>query len=163
MKRNLSLSLFIGFFVLSLTAAVAQFTPVELSQREDIEEWLKTGEIVDSEEVGEGVTQPYRLFIKSGEVEISGVWKNPKGMEQGFLEGWQYEIAAYQMDKILGLYMVPPTVERMFDRKKGSLQFWVEGMISDLDRIENGVEIPASRFYQWENGKYLRIFTPISP
>ena len=155
MKRNLSLSLFICFFIFSSTAAVAQFTPTELSQREDIEEWLKTGEIVGSEEIGEGVTKPYRLFLKAGEVEISGAWKNPKGMKRGFLEGWQYEIAAYQMDKLLGLDMVPPTVEKTFNNKKGSLQYWVSGTMSDLDRIEDNVEMPASSIYQWENRKYL--------
>jgi len=155
MKRNLFLGLFICFSVFSIAAAVAQLTPTELSQREDIEEWLKTGEIVGSEEIGEGVTKPYRLFLKAGEVELSGAWKNPKGMLQGFLEGWQYEIAAYQMDKLLGLDMIPPTVERKFDKKKGSLQFWIKGTMSDLDRIENGVQMPASHIYQWENRKYL--------
>lgn len=155
MKRILYLGLFLCFIIFSITAAVAQFTPAELSQREDIEEWLKGGEIVRSEEIGEGVTKPYRLFLKAGEVELSGAWKNPKGMQQGFLEGWRYEIAAYQMDKLLGLNMVPPTVERTFDKKKGSLQFWVTGTMSDLDRIENNVEMPASHIYRWENRKYL--------
>ncbi len=155
MKRILYLGFFLCFFIFSIAAAVAQFTPAELSQREDIEEWLKGGEIVGSEEIGEGVTKPYRLFLKAGEVELSGAWKNPKGMQQGFLEGWQYEIAAYQMDKLLGLNMVPPTVERTFDKKKGSLQFWVTGTMSDLDRIENNVEMPDSHINRWENRKYL--------
>ncbi len=155
MKRILYLGFFLFFIVFSITAAVAQFTPSELSQREDIEEWLKVGEIVRSEEIGEGVTKPYRLFLKAGEVELSGVWKNPKGKQQGFLEGWQYEIAAYQMDKLLVLNMVPPTVEKTFDEKKGSLQFWISGGMSDLDRIENGVQIPESQIHHWENMKYL--------
>ncbi len=155
MKRILYLGLFFCFFIFSTAAAVAQFTPTELSQREDIEEWLKVGEIIGSEEIGEGVTNPYRLFLKAGEIELSGVWKNPRGMQQGFLEGWQYEIVAYEMDKLLGLDMVPPTVERTFDKKKGSLQFWIEGTMSDLDRIENGVQIPALHIDHWENRKYL--------
>ena len=155
MKRILCLGLFICLVVFSLTAAVAQFTSEELSQRDFIEEWLKSGEIIKSEEIGEGVTKPYRLFLKAGEVEISGAWKNPKGMRKGFLEGWQYEIAAYQMDKLLGLDMVPPTVEKIFDKKNGSLQYWVSGTMSDLDRIEDNVELPQSIIYEWENRKYL--------
>ena len=155
MKRIIYLSFIFCFIIFSITAAVAQLTPTELSQREDIEKWLTAGEIIGSEEIGEGVTKPYRLFLKAGEVELSGAWKNPRGMKGGFLEGWQYEIAAYEMDKLLGLDMVPPTVERTFERKKGSLQFWISGTISDLDRQENGVQMPESHIYQWENMKYL--------
>ncbi len=155
MKRIFYLGLSFCFILFSITASVAQLIPTELSQRDDIEEWLKVGEIVRSEEIGEGVTKPYRLYLKAGDVEFSGAWKNPRGMQQGFLEGWQYEIAAYQMDKLLGLDMVPPTVERTFDKKKGSLQFWISGTMSDLDRIENGVQMPESHIYEWENRKYL--------
>ena len=155
MKKIFYLGLFLCFIIFFTTATVAQLTPTELSQREDIEKWLTAGEIVESQEIGEGVTNPYRLFLKAGEVELSGIWKNPKGMRDGFLEGWQYEIAAYQMDKLLGLDMVPPTVERTFKRKKGSLQLWISGMISDEERQEKGVQIPASQIYQWENRIYL--------
>ena len=155
MKRILYLGFFLCFIIFSITAADAQLTQTELSQRDAIEEWLKSGEIIKSEEIGEGVTKPYRLFLKAGEVEISGAWKNPKGMKQGFLEGWQYEIAAYQMNKLLDLDMVPPTVERTFNKKAGSLQYWISGTMSELDRIEDNVEIPESSIYHWENQKYL--------
>jgi len=155
MKRILYLWLFLCLIFFSTTAAAAQLTPMELSQREDIEEWLKVGVIVESEEIPEGVTKPIRLFLKAGEVEISGAWKNPRGLRDGVLEGWQYEIAAYQMDKLLGLDMVPPTVEKTFERKKGSLQFWIEGTISDLDRQDNSMQIPKSHIHEWENRIYL--------
>jgi len=155
MKRILYLGLFLCFIIFSTTAAVAQLTPTELSQRDDIEKWLTEGEIVGSEDIPEGVTKPIRLFLKAGEVELSGAWKNPKGMRDGFLEGWQYEIAAYQMDKLLGVDMVPPTVEKTFERKEGSLQFWITGTMSDEERQEKGLGIPESRIYQWENRIYL--------
>ena len=48
-----------------------------------------------------------------------------------------------------------PTKWITFDNKKGSLQYWVSGTMSDLDRIEDNVEMPASSIYQWENRKYL--------
>ncbi len=155
MKRILYLGFFFCFIILSVTTAVAQLTPTELSQREDIEKWLTEGEIVDSREIGEGVTKPYRLFLKAGEVELSGAWKNPRGMKNGFLEGWQYEIAAYEMDKLLGVDMVPPTVEKTFERKKGSLQFWITGTISDGERQEKRLGMPASHINHWENRNYL--------
>lgn len=155
-RSGVSIFAFLVFIQMSVFASVySQFTQAELSQRDIIEDMLETAEIINFSEIGEGVTRPYRLFLKSGEIEISGVWKNPTGVQQGFLEGWQYEIAAYRMDKLLGLNMIPPTVERQFRGRAGSLQYWVTSEMSDLDRVEEEVGIPKSVITDWENSKYL--------
>lgn len=154
MKRKIFLAILLFLILVQSHMVNGQFTPTELAQREELEEFLKTAEIVRSKEIGEGVTKPWKLDLKMGEVEHSGCWKNPKGIQKGSLEGWQYEIAAYEMDKLLGLNLVPPTVERKFKRKKGSFQFWC-GVTSDLDRMENGIKIPESKLGNWSKQKYL--------
>jgi hypothetical protein len=139
--------IFIAALILFLAqnySIIAQFTPEELEERANLEEFLKTAEIIKSEEIGEGVTKPIRLYLKKENTEASGIWKNPKGIQGGFLEGWQYEIAAYQMDKILELNMIPPTVERKFEGKQGSLQLWVEAEFSLLDIMEEKIPMPSS-------------------
>jgi hypothetical protein len=100
MRRKIILT--IALFILASQGYVVngQFTPAEIAQRQEIEEFLKTAEIVSSADIPEGVTKPTRLFLKKGDVERSGAWKNPKGMQKGHLEGWQYEIAAYEIDKL---------------------------------------------------------------
>ncbi len=133
----------------------AQFTSEEIKQRTQIEMLLKSSDINKAEDIGEGVTKPVHLFLRKDSQHIEGCWKNPKGMQQGFLEGWKYEIAAYELDKLLGLNMVPPTVERIYRGKKGSLQFWLHGGMSDLQRMENGISIPKEYFDRWEKRKYL--------
>lgn len=145
------------FLLLSVIAHPGQFTKEEISQREKYEELLKTAEIVKAQEIGEGVTKPWRLFLKTDEQEISGCWKNPEGIQRGHLEGWQYEIAAYRMDKLLGLEMVPPTVEREFEGKKGSLQLWIESEFSLLDVMENDIPLPDKNpeVTIFNRGKYL--------
>lgn len=135
--------------------AKAQLTPEEQASREKWEEFLKSAEIVGSEDIPEGVTKPIRVFLKKGEVKGSGAWKKVKGVQQGSLEGWQYEIAAYQMDKLLGLKMVPPTVERELKGEKGSLQFWMEFEMSDLERMNQNIEVPSSKLDNWLKMKYL--------
>lgn len=140
--------IFVSIFFLLIAQSYktsAQFTPEELTERAKWEDFLKTAEIIRSGDIGEGVTKPIRLYLKKGEVEGSGAWKNPKGIQKGFLEGWQYEIAAYQMDKLLGLNLIPPTVEREFKGKKGSLQLWVEHQYSLLDIVEQKIPFPTSR------------------
>lgn len=154
--KKISVYLAIVVFVLvTLSSLDAQFTQEELAQRPQIEELLKNAEIVKSTDIGEGVTRPVRLFLKKGDVECSGCWKNPKGMRKGFLEGWQYEIAAYEMDKLLGLNMIPPTVERKFEGKKGSLQYWVTSEMSALEQLEKGISIPNEKLESWSKQKYL--------
>jgi len=71
------------------------------------------------------------------------------------LEGWQYEIAAYEMDKLLGLNMLPPTVERKLNGLRGSLQLWIESQFSDLEMREKGMSIPDAELLQWSKMKYL--------
>jgi len=147
----------IALFILASQGYVVngQFTPAEIAQRQEIEEFLKTAEIASSADIPEGVTKPTRLYLKKGDVERSGAWKNPKGMQKGHLEGWQYEIAAYEMDKLLELNLIPPTVEREFKGKSGSLQFWVESEFSELTVFEKKIGIPRSKFYNKQNMKYL--------
>jgi hypothetical protein len=156
MKR-LNLAVLTTEFMLSILVIHAQFNAEDINNREKIEELLKTADIVNAEEVGEGVTKPWRLFLKKGEEELSGCWKNSKGVKKGYLEGWQYEIAAYQMDKLLELNMIPPTVEREFDGKKGSFQLWIVSEFSLLDVMEQGIPLPDKNPEAtiFRNGKYL--------
>lgn len=140
---------------LTVPMGFSQFTDSEIEQRPFIEKLLLEAQIIRSKDIGEGVTKPQRLYLKTDEFDLSGIWKNPKGMRDGFLEGWKYEIAAYRLDKLLGLNMIPPTVERAYKKRKGSLQYWVTSEMSDLDRMEKGIGIPRSVADHWNKRKYL--------
>jgi hypothetical protein len=135
--------------------AAAQFRPEEIAQREAQEQFLLTADIVGSEPIGEGVTKPYKLFLKKGDVETQAAWKNPHGMMNGYLEGWQYEIAAYRMDKLIGLNMVPPAVEREFKGKQGALVLWAKNKYSLLKLVEEGIRIPPEATDHTEKMKWL--------
>ncbi|HEY7449371.1 MAG TPA: hypothetical protein VH702_14540, partial [Vicinamibacterales bacterium] len=49
--------------------------------------------------------------------------------ESGYLESYQSRIAAYEIDRILELDMVPPTVERVHANKRGAAQLWVDDAV----------------------------------
>jgi hypothetical protein len=142
-------------FHIQIPSLAAQFLSQEIAQRAAIEELLKTAEIVRFKEIGTGVTRPYRLYLEADGIELSGAWKNPDGMKYGFLEGWRFEIAAYEMDKLLGLNMIPPTIEREFQDKRGSLQFWIKSEMSDLERMEKEITIPIAFATRWKFRKYV--------
>lgn len=155
MKRKIILPI-IFFLLLSQSyKSSAQLTSQEIAERPIWEKFLKAADIVSHKDIGEGVTKPKRLFLKSGDKEGSGCWKNPKGMQEGYLEGWQYEIAAYEMDKLLELNMVPATVEKRFNGKKGSLQLWVEDVTNLLKILEQKIQFPKEKIDHYNKTKYL--------
>jgi hypothetical protein len=136
-------------------AARAQFRPEEIAQRPAQEEFLRTAEIVKAEPIGEGVTKPYKLTLRKDGVEMTAAWKNPKGMQLGYLEGWQYEIAAYRLDKLIGLGMIPPAVERDFQGQPGALVCWAKNKYSLLKIMDENIPIPAEARSRVDDMKYL--------
>jgi len=135
--------------------ADGQFTPREISERAAVERFLMDAEIRRTEPVGEGVTKPVRVFLAQGAVEGSAIWKNVTGSPRGFPDEWRYEVAAYRVDKLLGLNMVPPTVPRPLEGKPGSLQLWVVTRRSLLDIMDQKIPIPAGALEATERAKYL--------
>ena len=112
---------------------------------DEIEDILANGEIVDIQDVGQGVTKPQKVTFRHGDIEIAGLFKSEstpidasRRSQQIKLinvsDRWQYEVAAYRLDRMLGLELVPVTVEREIGGVSGSLQFWIDGLVSELDR-----------------------------
>lgn len=155
MKRIAALVALFLAFVVRPGDLRGQFKPDEVARRGEMETFLLTAEIVRSEPVGEGVTKPYRLYLRKGDVEGRAFWKNPKGMMYGFLEGWQYEIAAYRLDKLIGLGMVPVAVEREFQGRKGALSLWAENKYSLLKVADQKIPIPKEAEPGIEKMKWL--------
>lgn len=146
-----------SFLCLSLPSfLIAQLTPEELAQRPVWEEFLKKAKIVGVESLGEGVTRPKKMTLRRRGVERFAVWKSPSGPGADLYDKWQCEIAAYQLDKLLGLNMVPPTVSRTYRGRKGSLQLWVTFGTSELERFREDIPYPADRIGHVERIKSLQ-------
>ncbi len=130
-KRDLLLLFFL--LVFAAGAVGAQDDPSTscpyktwVGRYEEFEELLQTAEIVSIEDIGTGVTKPKTVFLKNGDQIFQAAFKPiRRGRQGGFWESYQAEIVAYELDKLLGLDMVPPTVVRKVDGDMGSLQLWV--------------------------------------
>jgi hypothetical protein len=152
------------FAILGLAAgSAAQFTPEELAEREKWEEFLETAKIVNRGsgepqqlESREAVTSPWILTLEKDGVTKRALWKNPRGRMHGFVENWKWEIAAYRMDKHLGLNMVPPTVEKRFQGNRGSCQLWVEDTMTMKHKEDNDIETPPAKIYSFNNCVFLQ-------
>jgi Phosphatidylinositol 3- and 4-kinase len=92
----------------------------------EFETFIATAPIVRVEDVPLGVTHPRRAFFKPGGLAGSVAWKVIRpGRESGWWESYQSEIAAYELDKILGLGMVPVAVEREWSHQRGAAILWL--------------------------------------
>jgi hypothetical protein len=92
----------------------------------DFEEYLKSAEVVSMEELKTGVTKPRKAELAPGGPVAAFAWKAIRpGRYNGFWESYKSEIAAYELDKLLGLGMVPPTVEKRVKGEVGAAVMWV--------------------------------------
>lgn len=85
-------------------------------------------------------------MLKTIDQKRPGARQNAAGeVEVDFQDSWRTEVAAYELDKLLGLGMVPATVERMspYDERPGSLQLWVEASMSEAQRRQKAI-IPTN-------------------
>jgi hypothetical protein len=97
-----------------------------LDRRQAMEDYLKTADVIKMEEIGVGVTRPRRAYLAPGGLVDRMAWKTiTSGLHEGFWESYKSEIAAYELDKLLGLDMIPPTVERRVKGDVGAAIMWV--------------------------------------
>ncbi len=147
----------------------AQAPSISPDDREAAERFLKTAQVLDKELIPIGVTRPERLKLSDGERTASAVWKTVQiyrpvqhfedgGLpEIGFRDNYKHEVAAYELDKLLLQNLVPPTVERRIRGRWGSLQLWLEDVISEAERMERKLSAPDTE--SWNRYMYrVRLF-----
>lgn len=159
MRKELC-AIFIVLFILTFgLQSIAQFTQEEVAERGKWEEFLATAEIINQEqpwEEREAVTRPWRLTLEKEGITKRVLWKNPEGRMRGFIESWKWEIAAYRLDKYLGLNMVPPTVEKRFKGNRGSCQLYIDAWISLKDKYDRDIKTPPQKIFFWNRALYLQ-------
>lgn len=158
MKKLLVLTAAAAAWLILAVPAAAQFTPEELAERTRWEEFLEKAEIVDQKQMvgSEAVTSPWKLTLKLGDIENFGLWKAIEVRVGRLTDSWKWEVAAYRLDKLLGLNMVPPTIERRFQGNRGSIQIWAKVLMSLKDKEEKKIKIPSYKVFPWNRALYIQ-------
>jgi hypothetical protein len=137
MHRAMPGALVAGVVIVSVALARAQgpASARTWTDRVDhVEEYLRTAEIVGMEELRTGVTRPRRAKLAPGGPVEAIAWKPVKpGRYAGYWESYKSEIAAYELDKALGLGMIPPTVEKRVKGEVGAAVLWLSPIQSFKD------------------------------
>jgi len=152
MNRALSAGLLVG---LACVPPVAAEEPYGLPLTgEAAETFLRTAEVVRRRGLDQGITNSDQYTLSDGARTCRAIWKTIDEFKRGlssfegggvyldFADSWKHEVAAYELDKLVGTGLVPPTVERTFGRRKGSLQLWVEGAMTEADRKKRKLAPP---------------------
>ena len=113
---------------------------------QEIEDYLRTAECVRMEAFGP--PNAARCTLRPGGPIARMAWKSlPPGVYRGFRESYKAEIAAYKIDKLLKLDMVPPSVDRQLQGNNGAAQLWVENIID----VKTDPSPSESNRADWEN------------
>lgn len=117
------------------TVAPAAFTDAEK------ERFLLEGEIGRRRSAPQGVTATERVMISLDGVEHEAHVqtidvhkahvKLSSGNEVDFRDSWRGNVAAYRLDRLLGLGMVPVTVGRRDRQEPASFTWWVDDVLVD--------------------------------
>ena len=121
---------------------------------EEIEEFLRTAEIVSRKRVGEGINNPLKVLLEKDGIQMYAVFRDVRversqmPLSDGkvsffFRDDARFECAAYELSKLLGLNTVPPAVERKIRGKQGTLQAWVEN-VTTQKALRETTDIPPS-------------------
>ena len=95
--------LLVGLVLASLPALGSAQSKVWMGKEKDYERFLTNAEIVSVKDVGSGVNQPKRITLRQGAREIDALWKPiQRGPKEWAWESFEAEVAAYQLDRILG-------------------------------------------------------------
>jgi hypothetical protein len=136
--------------------------------RDQMEQFLLNANVVQRKTLGQGVTNSERATLSDGQVQHDAhiqsidvqksAFTSKRGTELNFKDSYKFNIAAYRLDKILGLNMIPVSVERKVGGKTSAITWWVDDkMFDEVDRKRQGLEPPNKD--DWNKQMYaVRVF-----
>jgi hypothetical protein len=128
---NLLLALFVVAWPQAESKPTVACANVWEGQAAKFEEYIQTAKVEKVTDIPIGVTRPKRAYTVPGGLAASFAWKPLKpGFQSGYYESYKSEIAAYELDKLLGMGMVPIVVERRVDNELGAAIIWLQGVRS---------------------------------
>jgi hypothetical protein len=146
--KNALLPAALAFLALAACAAAT----LETTQPEDpstwnvrrIENYLKKARIVEiRKDLEPGRTLPWRVFLDDGTTKARARFKymnRPRPL--ALADSYKYDLAGYALSRLLDLDIVPPTVERDVLGTSGALQWYLEGCLSERDRMRVNLQPP---------------------
>ncbi len=111
---------------------------------EQIERFLRRAKVVDRILVERKGRKGDALALKHKKLELRAVFltddEAPGNDPKEPLRRYVHEVASYKLDRLMGLGLVPVTIERKLEDETGSLQIWVQAAIDSTQIEELGAQ-----------------------
>jgi hypothetical protein len=136
---------------------------------EQMRTFLLSAKVVSNRPASKGITGVLRLTLSDGKLthdaafqsidESAVIKKFESGRSEiGFRDSYKYNIAAYELARLLGLGdMMPVTVARKWGGKTGALSWWIPHKMDEEGRLKQQIEPPDPE--AWNRQMYkARVF-----
>ena len=133
----------------------------------EMETFLRTAKVGSQKGLSTGITVPSRATLDNGTLQHDAAiqtvdikkttFEGSRGTELNFRDAWQFNVAGYELAKMLRLNMVPPYVERRVAGKDASVSWWISDAMMEKDRFQKKIQPPQP--LEWNEQLYAaRIF-----
>jgi hypothetical protein len=138
---------------LQAQASASQSSEPNLTE-EQMKEFLLRANVTASKRSSIGITSPWILTLSDGTLTHDALFqpvneRTPMKQladgrtELNFVDSYKYNIAAYELAKLLGMSdVIPVYVERQWGRQIGSLSWWVTVKMDEGKRLQQRLQPP---------------------
>jgi len=156
--------------VASLPAGAEESPATDVAELGDAakERFLLEGRVTHTDDASGGITPSKRAtlsldgFEHDAHIQTIDVAKPVADLEGGpefdFRDSYKNNVAAYRLDRLLGLGMVPVTVVRKYQRQDAAFTWWVDDVrMSERERLKKKVNAPDAG--RWNSQVFVvRVF-----
>jgi hypothetical protein len=141
-----------GTWIIVLSTA-ALVSPAAAAESQAQEQFLRSARVVHIKALNMGVTGSLKATLHEGEtthaahvqtVDESRVrFDGSRGVEYNFRDTYKFNIAAYELARLLGLDMVPVSVPRKVNGQQAAVTWWIDdASMTELERRKKNVQPP---------------------
>jgi hypothetical protein len=139
---------------------------------EEMRNFLLTAKITKDKSTAKGITGVRRLTLGDGKIThdaaFQAIDETKSRMELGtgrvemnFRDSYKYDIAAYELAKLVGLGdMMPVTVSRKYQGKEGAFSWWLPVKLDEAQRLQKKITPPDPEAWNKQIHK-MRVFAQL--
>jgi hypothetical protein len=124
----------------------------------EVERFLKEAKVLKTKTTKKGITGAQQATLSDGtlthDAQIQSIdeykreFRGNMSVEFDFRDSWVFNVAAYKLDRLIGLDMVPVSIERSHRSAPSAFTWWIDDVLMDEgDRLKKKFDAPDRAAY----------------